>query len=289
MEITVGKTSGFCYGINNAVENAEKELAKGEVYCLGEIAHNKQVLERLSKNGLITIQNIEEAKGKTMVRPHGIAKEVYENAKKNNIKLIDLTCPKVLKVHNIAEQYCKKGYYIFLTGKKGHPEIIGTLSFCGKNSTVISEIEEIEEAVEKLIESKIKKLLIISQTTYNIKTFDYIVKQVKERVSDRIQVKVKNTICQATELRQKETDKISKEVELMIIVGGRNSANTNKLYEISSKNCNNVIFAENKNDIDISEVSKFQKIGLMAGASTPKETVEEIIKMIDAKKEEILI
>ena len=283
MEIKIGKTSGFCYGVKNAVQKSEEELLKtnGEVYCLGELVHNKEVTEALKNKGLNFVENIDEASGKLIIRAHGVPKQIYEKAKKRNIELVDLTCPNVLKIHDIAKEYCQKDYYIFLIGKKQHPEIIGTASFCGKNHKVISQKEEIKEAIKAVKKSKIKHVLIIAQTTYNMKTFEEIVEEIQNKVPKNIDIIVKNTICLATELRQKETEKISKEVELMIIVGGKNSSNTNKLYDITCENCENVIFAENKDDIDIEKISKFQKIGIMAGASTPNKSVEDIIKALN--------
>ena len=177
MKILVGKTSGFCYGVKNTVEKALKELEETyePIYCLGELVHNQEVLEDLKEKGLQFIEKIEEAKGKTIIRAHGIPKEIYQKAKKKNIELIDLTCPSVLKIHQTVEQYANRSYYIFLIGKKDHPEIIGTYSYCGKNSTIISKIEEVEDAIEKFKKSKLKHILVISQTTFQLNTFEEIV------------------------------------------------------------------------------------------------------------------
>lgn len=286
MEIQVGKTSGFCYGVKNAVNKTKEEVEKRknrQLYCLGELVHNKTVIKELEKSGVEFIENLDEAKENVIVRAHGIEKHIYDEAKKKNINLIDLTCPSVLKIHRIAEEYSSNGYYIFLVGKKEHPETIGTYSFCGENSRVISKIDEIEDTIKEFEKTNIKKLLIIVQTTFSVKLFNDIVKKVKENISNEVQIEAKNTICPSTELRQEETKKISKNVDLMIIVGGKNSSNTNKLYDISSENCKNVIFAENKEDIDIEKIKRFNKIGIMAGASTPQESVDEIIRLIENK------
>ncbi len=287
MEIKIGRTSGFCYGVKNAIENSIKELEKTKenIYCLGELVHNKQVIEELENKGLIFIEDIKDSAGKTIIRAHGVKKDIYEEAKRRNIELIDLTCPNVLKIHNIAQEYAQNDYYIILIGKKDHPEIIGTYSFCGKYSTIISNVEEVEKEIEYLKKSKLKKLLIISQTTYNLKVFEAIVKEIKEKLPNNITVDVKNTICLATELRQKETDEISKQVDLMIIVGGKNSSNTNKLYDISCKNCKNVIFVESGKDIEKEKICGFEKIGIMAGASTPRKSVDEIVKLLKRGEE----
>lgn len=283
MEIIVGKTSGFCYGVKNAVDGAEKELkgSKTKVYCLGELIHNKTVTDKLKKDGIIFIDNIEEADGKTIIRAHGIEKSVYQKAKEKNIELVDLTCPNVLKIHDIVEKYSNNGFYIFLIGKKEHPETIGTYSFAEKNCTIVSNREDVEKAIKNLEESKLKKLLIISQTTYNLQVFDEIVQKVNDELEGKdINIEIKNTICYATELRQKETDKISKEVNAMIIVGGKNSSNTTKLYDISKKNCQNVILVQNSDELEIKKILGFKKIGIMAGASTPKECIQEIIEKL---------
>lgn len=287
MEIIVGKTSGFCYGVKNAVEGAEKELNKSaeKIYCLGELVHNKSVIDKLEKKGISFINNIKEANGKTIIRAHGVEKKVYTEAKERNIELVDLTCPNVLKIHDVVEEFFSKGYYIFLIGKKEHPEIIGTYSFAGKNCTIISNKEEIEDGIKNLERSGLKNLLIISQTTYNLQVFNEISEKVKEELEHKnINIEIKNTICYATELRQKETEKISKEVEAMIIVGGKNSSNTTKLYDISKRNCKNVIFVQNADELDVQKLKNFNKIGIMAGASTPQESVEEIIEKLGGKE-----
>jgi len=287
MEIIIGKTSGFCFGVKNAVDKAIEELknSSSSVYCLGELVHNKQVTNSLQDKGLIFIDDIEEAKGKTIIRAHGIKKQIYQKANSLNIELKDLTCPKVLKIHEIVEEYANNGYYIFLVGIANHPETIGTYSFCGKNSSIIESISDLQNAVIKLKQTEIKKALLITQTTYNFKGFEEISEKLKEILKqNNIQLKVINTICPSTELRQKETEKISQEVDLMIIIGGKNSSNTRKLYEISIKNCENVISVETKEDIDINFIKQFEKIGLMAGASTPTQSINDIVDFIEKEQ-----
>ena len=283
MEIIQGKTSGFCYGVKNAVDGAINELdnSNEKIYCLGELVHNKTVTDELEKKGIIFIDDINKSKGKTIIRAHGIEKTIYEKAKERNIQLIDLTCPNVLRIHEIVEDFSKKGYYIFLIGKKEHPEIIGTYSFAGKNCFIISKKEEVKDGIDNLKNSRLTNLLVISQTTYNLQVFEDILNETKNQLAnENINIEVKNTICHATELRQKETEKISKIVDLMIIVGGKNSSNTTKLYDISIKNCPNVIFVQDKDELDIDKIKGASKIGIMAGASTPKKSVDEIIEKL---------
>ena len=282
MEVVLGKTAGFCYGVKNAVEGAKKELenAKEKVYCLGEIVHNKQVVDELKKNGMVFIENIEDAKGKTIIRAHGVKKEVYDVAKKNNIELKDYTCPNVLKIHEIAEEYANDGYYIFLCGSKAHPENIGTISFCGENVSVIETEDDIDDAIEELKKSGIEKLLLILQTTFSVEKFRKIEKILKVKLPSNINFKIKNTICRATELRQKETNDISKDVDYMIIIGGKNSSNTRKLFEIGKQNCKNCICIETAKELPIEEIKKYEKVGVMAGASTPKELIEDVLNKL---------
>lgn len=289
MDIIVGEKSGFCYGVQKAVERAELELTKANepIYCLGELVHNKTVTDDLMKKGLLLIENIDQAKGKTIIRAHGVPKEVYEEAKKKGIELIDLTCPNVLKIHKTVSSYQANEYYIFLIGKENHPETIGTISFCGKNAKILSHVEQVQQAIEDFRSTNLKKILIISQTTYSLEQFYAIVEEITNQIGKEIELEVINTICSATELRQKETENISKQVQLMIVIGGKNSSNTTKLFEICKKNCKNVIFVENEQEIDIKEVQTYEKIGIVAGASTPKSSIEDIIKLLK-NKEEIL-
>lgn len=296
MEVILGKSAGFCYGVRMAVEGAKKELEKIKekdkesnktLYCLGEIVHNKQVINELKEKGLVFIDNIEESTGETIIRAHGIEKEIYEIAKNRNIELKDFTCPNVLKIHKIAEEYAKKGYYIFLVGSKNHPENIGTLSFCGNNVTVIENEEDVQEALDKFKESKINKLLIIIQTTYSVERFKTIediirkdLEQYDEQKDKEIELTIKNTICHATELRQKETEEIAKEVDYMVIIGGKNSSNTKKLHEIGSTYCENCVCIETVEELDLNEIKKYKKVGVMAGASTPKEIIDKVVNTL---------
>ena len=286
MEIIVGKTSGFCYGVKTTIEKTEKILEDNksdEIYCLGELVHNKTIIDDFKAKGIKFVNDIEEAKKTTIIRAHGIEKNIYEKAKRRNIELIDLTCPSVLKIHEIVEKYAKNDYYIFLVGKKEHPETIGTYSFCGKNSCIISKSSDVEKTLENFSKTNLDKTLIIVQTTYSKKEFEEIVEKIKENLPQNILLEIKNTICKATELRQEETKSMSKKVDLMVIVGGKNSSNTNKLYEIAKANCKKAIFVETKEEIDKNTIRDFERVGIMAGASTPQKSIDEIIEELKSK------
>ncbi len=273
MELIVGKNAGFCYGVKRAVDGAREELGKKkEIYCLGDIVHNNHVIENLKKHGMTFIDKIEEAKGKTIIRAHGVSKEVYKKADDMNIEIKDLTCPSVLRIHKIANEYASKGYYIILTGKVNHPEVIGIESYCGDNYSVITDKEELETLLNKIKNEQ--NVLLISQTTYSSKKFDVIADILKKEIKNNLVIN--KTICPSTEIRQEETEEIAKQVDLMIIIGGKKSSNTKKLYDISCAFCKNVVYIENAEDLNIEEYKNIEKIGIMAGASTPQEQIEKV-------------
>lgn len=283
MEIIIGKTAGFCFGVANAVNKTNKILDENSnVYCLGELVHNKQVTKDLQGKGLNIIENVKSAKKNVIIRSHGWAKNVYEEAQKMQLNIIDLTCPKVLKIHNIAKEYSKKGYYILLIGKKEHPEIIGTISYCGKYSKIIEKQEQINDFFDDFQNTNSDKLLIIAQTTFSLEKYNTIVSLIKEEISkkENIIVEIKNTICDATKSRQNETEKISAIVDAMIIIGGKHSSNTNKLYEIAKENCKKSILIEDSSELNIKEMKQYNKIGIMAGASTPKKSIETVVEIL---------
>ena len=283
MEIIVGKTAGFCYGVKNAVDKATEELEKSkDVCCLGEIVHNSKVVKELEESGMKFIEDLSENtdKSKTIIRAHGVPKSIYEEADKQGIVLVDLTCPKVLKIHKIVSEYAEKDYFIFLIGNKVHPETLGTASFCGNNSCVIELEEDINEAIDKLNSSNKKDLLVVVQTTFSMEKFDKYIEHIKSNIGENINLEVINTICNATKIRQEETAEISKNVDFMIIIGGKNSSNTKKLYEISCKNCQKVICIEDKSEINLSDLEGVNKVGIMAGASTPQKSVDEVVELL---------
>jgi 4-hydroxy-3-methylbut-2-enyl diphosphate reductase len=283
MEITIGKTAGFCYGVKRAVEGASEitETEKGELYGLGEIVHNKEVVEKLSNKGIKFVDSLEKARDNIIIRAHGVPQNIYKEAKNRKINVIDFTCPNVLKVHDIAKEYHKKVYFVVLFGKKEHPENIGTTSYCENDYYIIENEDEIENAVEAVKNSKKNKVLIIFQTTYSKQKFIEYSHSIEEKLKNEgNEVVIKNTICNATEVRQKETEELSKNQEYMIIIGGKNSSNTKELYKIASKYCKNTISIETEKELNLEEIKKYNKIGIMAGASTPQECIKRVQKYL---------
>ena len=197
------------------------------------------------------------------------------------IDLIDLTCPKVLKIHKIVSEYNEKEYYIFLVGSKKHPEIIGTASFCGDDVSIIENTDDINISIDNFKKSNRKKLAIVVQTTFSLQKFTEITESIKKKFENFENIEVVNTICNATKIRQEETEELSKKVDCMVIVGGKNSSNTKKLYEISKKNCSNTICVEDANEIDKSFLKSGNIVGIMAGASTPQSSINSVVKMVE--------
>lgn len=282
MNVIIGKNSGFCAGVRHTIIKTEEELDRTEdgIDCLGQIIHNKQVVESLEKKGLRIINSIDDAKSKVIIRAHGVSKSVYDTAKKRNIELIDLTCPKVLQIHKQVQEYKRNNYFIFLIGMRNHPETIGTFSFCGDNSCVIESIDDISDALNALISSSLKDVFIISQTTFSVKLFDEICEMVNCSLDNTYNIHIEKSICNATSLRQAETKELSSKMDLMIIIGGKNSSNTKKLYEIAAANCKNALLIETKDDLDLEFVKSFENIGIMAGASTPKTVIDDVYNVI---------
>ncbi len=281
MEIIVGKLAGFCGGVINSVTKTDKILEDGiKTYCLGELVHNKQVVDKLKAKGLVFIESLDEVDddSRVIIRAHGVPKEVYELADRKNIQLHDLTCPNVLRIHEKAIKLVEEAYFIVLIAQKDHPEAIGTISFCGEDSIILENESEIDEVLKQFNKSNKKKLAVISQTTYSMLKFEKLVEELESRLND-CEIKIDNTICSATELRQKETSKLASEVDAMIIIGGKNSSNTRKLYELASTKCSNTYIIETVNDLEI-DLTSYDKVGVMAGASTPKESIDEVVEYL---------
>ena len=283
MEVIVGKLAGFCGGVINSVSKTEKILERvNNIYCLGELVHNKQVVDKLESKGMVTIDSLESIPNNSsvIIRAHGVAKEVYELAKLKNIEIYDLTCPNVLKIHEKADELALSNHYIILIAQKDHPEAIGTISFCGDKCSILENIEQLDSIVDDIKKSQLKKVAIISQTTFSVLKFDTFVQKIKSLLVD-YEIEVHNTICSATDLRQKETADMAQNVDAMIIIGGKNSSNTKKLYDLSLNYCKDTFIIETVNDLN-KDFSIYYKVGVMAGASTPKESIIEVIDYLNS-------
>ena len=275
MEIKIAKYSGFCFGVKNTFEKALILAEKQRVYCLGEIVHNQKVIDYLEKKGVIFVDNINSVpNGKTIIiRAHGTTVDIYNKIKAKKLNLVDLTCGKIVSIHHKVSKL--KDTFIIIVGKKNHPEVISTKSFAGPNSFIIESEADINKSYELYKEKKLTKVFVVCQTTFSLELFDKITKKLKKLYKDII---IDNTICDATIKRQNEVESISKEVDIMLIVGDNKSSNTRELFNIASKNTKTYFISDKK---DLKNIVLEGKIGIASGASTPQEEVTKIVKLIE--------
>lgn len=275
MKITVAKSAGFCFGVQRAVDSVYKELEEnsGKIYTFGPIIHNEQVVEDLNKKGIEVIDTVEQLKeikeGTVVIRSHGVAKEIYDILEQQKLKMVDATCPFVKKIHNIVLDESNNGKTIIIIGNDNHPEVEGIKGWVNGEVIVINK----EEQIEKLSLPEQTKACIVSQTTFNHNKFKYLVEIIRKKGYD---ITVVNTICNATHVRQVEAQKISSKVDGMIVIGGKNSSNTQKLYDICRNECENTFYVQTVKDLDLHELKSLKSIGITAGASTPKNIIEEV-------------
>ena len=255
MQIIVGKLSGFCNGVKYTIEKANEVIKKyHNVYCLGEIVHNESVIKDLESKGMITINQIDKCpqNSKVIIRAHGEIKETYDKAKEKNIDLIDLTCGKIKVIKSKIIQK-NKDHFIIIIGKKNHPEALGLKSFAGNYSYIVEDDDDINNSIK----------------------FEYLVNKISDEYN--LFIEVDKTICNATSSRQKETEDLSKKVDYMIIIGGKKSSNTKELETISKENCKNTYLIQDYKELKDIEIKSDSKVGIMAGASTPDNLVDEVI------------
>ena len=275
MEITVAKSAGFCFGVQRAVDSVYKELEEnsGKIYTFGPIIHNEQVVEDLNKRGIEVIDTVEQLKeikeGTVVIRSHGVAKEIYDILEQQKLKMVDATCPFVKKIHNIVLDESNNGKTIIIIGNDNHPEVEGIKGWVNGEVIVINK----EEQIEKLSLPEQTKACIVSQTTFNHNKFKYLVEIIRKKGYD---ITVVNTICNATHVRQVEAQKISSDVDGMIVIGGKNSSKTQKLYDICRNECENTFYVQTVKDLNLHELKSLKSIGITAGASTPKNIIEEV-------------
>lgn len=282
MEIVVGKLAGFCFGVNNAVTKAEEIVRKNkEVYCIGEIVHNRQVVENLESLGMKTVENLEDVPNEKIVifRSHGMPEDAYKKAELKNLKIYDLTCPSVKLLHEKVAKN-KDKFFIILVGKKEHPENIGTIGFAGENSFILESEDDIIDCYKKYEESGLKDVYVLFQTTFNMKKAEELAEEIKHEFYET-DVIIDNTICKSTEQRQKEVRELAKIVNKMVIIGGKNSSNTLKLVQISKEFCEIVYHVETKEELDETMFNSSDIVGIMAGASTPKVSIEEVKEFLN--------
>jgi len=280
MKVRVAETAGFCFGVKRAVDRVYQlaEETKGPIYTLGPVIHNEVVVEDLEKKGVHTLNGIQELeqleKGSIVViRSHGVGREVYEKIYSLGLQCVDVTCPFVLKIHRIVERESGRGREILIFGDNSHPEVQGICGWCTSRAFVVSNQEELVNFMGKLHE----KLCTVSQTTFNYNKFKDLVEILAKKSYDSI---ILNTICDATEKRQREAQAIAGGADVMLVIGGRQSSNTQKLYEICKEECKNTYYIQTLVDLDSEMFRSSSCVGITAGASTPNKIIEEVHKHV---------
>lgn len=277
MEVRIAENAGFCFGVKRAMNMAWNELensSDNNVYSLGPLIHNKQAVDMYKEKGLVVEDSLDKipSDSKLIIRSHGVAEKIYTESKSKNMDIVDTTCPFVKKIHDIVSEFSQKGYEIIIVGNATHPEIMGINGWCNNEAIVINS----EEEIDTLSFSSNHKYCVVSQTTANLEFFDKIVKKLESKIDN---LTVKNTICFATKERQLSATDLAKEVDCMIVIGGKHSSNTQKLVNI----CKDIVptfSIETKDELDKNILKKFTVAGITAGASTPDWIINEVIEYL---------
>ena len=275
MDVTVAKTAGFCFGVKRAVEKVYEQIEKGKtpIYTFGPIIHNEEVVRDLEERGVKVLETAEELRqltdGVVVIRSHGVGKDIYDILEKNGIEIIDATCPFVKKIHRIVSEQNENGRRVIIVGNGKHPEVEGIKGWGNDDTLVIETAEEFE----KLQISDGEKLCIVAQTTFDYNKFQDLVEKISKT---RYDILVLNTICNATQERQVEARQIASQVDVMIVIGGRNSSNTQKLYEICRRECKETYYIQTLKDFKPEKAGSVRSVGITAGASTPNQIIEEV-------------
>ncbi|EAI5407822.1 4-hydroxy-3-methylbut-2-enyl diphosphate reductase [Campylobacter fetus] len=272
MKIELAKSYGFCFGVKRAIKIAENSK---NASTIGELIHNSLEIDRLKNNfNVKTLKDISELKNekKAIIRTHGITKEGLANLKSRNVEIIDATCPFVTKPQQIVEKMSSEGYEIVFFGDINHPEVKGVMSYSSKNVYVILDESELETV--KLP----SKIAVVSQTTKKIEKFTKIVSYLMQRVKE---VRVFNTICNATLENQEAVRELSSRADVMVIIGGKNSSNTKQLYLISKNLCPDSYLIESENELELKWFQNKKLCGISAGASTPEWVIQNVINKLE--------
>ena len=284
MNVELAKTAGFCFGVKRAVDTVYKQIEKHQsekIFTYGPIIHNEEVIKDLRSHGVEVLNDEEELKtvdaDVVVIRSHGVAKYIYDIMDERGITCVDATCPFVKKIHKIVAEESAKGSYIVIIGNGEHPEVEGIRGWAGEQVTVIQTPEDAERFE---LPEKEQKVCIVAQTTFNYNKFKELVEIISKK---RYDIVVLNTICNATQERQVEARQIASQVDVMIVIGGRNSSNTQKLYEICRRECKHTYYIQTLEDFKPEITGTVRSVGITAGASTPNNIIEEVYTNVRRK------
>lgn len=277
MEIKVAESAGFCFGVRRAVELVEKLVAEGKKVCtLGAIIHNPQKVQELAEKGVRIVETPEEV-GKDevlVIRSHGVAASVMEEIERLGIACEDATCPFVQKIHRIVAEHSRRGEKILIAGDKDHPEVQGIIGHCYSECRTFMTEEELLELLDKFPLWKKEPVCVVVQTTFHKKAWKNFLEILQKLYTND---KIFDTICSATSDRQSEAAILASESDLMLVIGGRHSSNTNKLFQICQTKCPQTYLIETADELPVSAVAHANRIGITAGASTPASIIKEVL------------
>ena len=287
MKVKTAKTAGFCFGVKRAVDKVYELIENGvsPIYTLGPIIHNEEVVSDFEKKGVTVITEADIPKlheGTVVIRSHGVGRRIYDMLEAAGISFVDVTCPFVLKIHRIVERESRAGKQIIIFGDPSHPEVKGICGWCEGSCTVLRNRED----AENFVPDPGRIPCIVSQTTFNYNKFKELVEILCKKRYDNNVLNIDNilnTICNATEERQKEAQSIAGEVDTMLVIGGRHSSNTQKLFEICKEECENTYYIQTPVDLDSDMFQCSSYVGITAGASTPKKIIEEVQEHVRIK------
>lgn len=278
--VIIADNAGFCFGVKRAMNIAYNEIEEKrdmQVYALGPLIHNRQAVEKYEERGLITVDEIEEIEIKEniemIIRSHGVAKKIYDEARDRGIEIVDTTCPFVKKIHDIVKKSEEDKKAIILLGDKNHPEVIGINGWCKDSAIIFKDMDD----VLKYDFDYDKSYVVVSQTTMNEENFEKIIEYLE---SLNLELDIKNTICSATRVRQQSARELSSKVDVMVVIGGKHSSNTQKLVNIC-KERGNTVSIETREDLYDVDFSNYEVIGVTAGASTPDWIIHEAIEYLE--------
>ncbi len=278
MKITLAKTAGFCFGVNRAVQMVYDLVDSGEKVCtLGPIIHNSQMVEELTSKGVRVVSVPNEAKGDEtlVIRSHGVGKAVYEAAENVGVRVCDATCPFVAKIHKIVAEHSAQGDIILIAGDENHHEVIGIIGHCVGDCYVFDSVEKLENLIENHPELKENAVSVVSQTTFNAKKWKNAQIFLKKVCTNS---KIFDTICSATSTRQTEAQELASVNDVMVVIGGRHSSNTAKLFQVCASLCQNTHLIETAAELQAEWFLTANNVGVVAGASTPAGIIKEVIK-----------
>lgn len=274
MEIIFAKSFGFCSGVQRAVETAKKEICD-DVCILGELIHNEEVTSQLKALGAKTVFDINEIDcNRVIIRSHGEGEKTYDALKAKGVEIIDCTCPFVRRTQKIAEDYYKRGYRIVIAGESTHPEVKGINGWCNDSAFVT-------DGTDDLSCFSGEKVCIVAQTTFSAEKYDLFLQKIKKNAFKTVEIF--NTICYTTKERQEEASRLSEICDCMIVIGSKKSSNTQKLFDICRKKCRSVFLIESADLVDLKKLKSFKKLGVVSGASTPREQTMEVFLNMEEK------